>query len=153
MELDALVRCVSLTIEPPSLSDTASDWERVTRALQSQLDDRPLEPTLAALRDLGPALRRGEWHVAVTLADAGEAWRVVRVGPAGAATHPLGLAIDLGTTTAATSRGSTPASAHSATMCSFTVSSAAWRSAASPPGFSACIIREVTSAPNWRCAL
>src|SRR5512135_2858017 len=99
MELDALIRCVSLTIEPPSLGDTASDWERLARALRSQLDDRRLEPTLAALRNLGPALRRGEWRVAVTLVDAGEAWRVVRVEPAGAATRPLGLAIDLGTTT------------------------------------------------------
>jgi hypothetical protein len=80
MELDALVRCVSLTVAPPSLGDTASDWERVARVLLSQLDGRPLEPTLAALRDLGPALRRGEWRVVVTLADAGEAWRAVRVG-------------------------------------------------------------------------
>ena len=99
MELDALVRRVSLTIDPPSLGDTASDWERLARALRPHLDDRPLEPTLAALRDLGPALRRGEWRVAVTLADVGDAWRVVRVEPADAATRPLGLAIDLGTTT------------------------------------------------------
>jgi len=99
MELDALVRCVSVTIAPPSLGDTASDWERVARALRLHLDDRPPEPTLAALRDLGPALRRGEWRVAVTLADAGGAWRAVRVGPAGAVTRPFGLAIDLGTTT------------------------------------------------------
>jgi hypothetical protein len=36
MELDALVRRVSLTIEPPSLGDTASDWERVVRVLRPQ---------------------------------------------------------------------------------------------------------------------
>jgi len=99
MELDALVRRVFLTIDPPSLGDTASDWERVVRALRPHLDDHPLDSTLAALRDLGPALRRGEWRVAVTLADVGDAWRVVRAEPADPATHPLGLAIDLGTTT------------------------------------------------------
>jgi hypothetical protein len=48
MELDALVRRISLTIDPPSLGNTASDWERLVRALRPHLDDRPLEPTLAA---------------------------------------------------------------------------------------------------------
>jgi len=99
MKLDALVQRVFLTIDPPSLGDTASDWERLVRALRPHLDDRPPEPTLAALRDLGPALRRGEWRVAVTLADVGDAWRLVRVEPADPATRLLGLAIDLGTTT------------------------------------------------------
>ncbi len=56
MEFDTLVQRVFLTIDPPSLGDTASDWERVVRASRPHLDDRPLEPTLAALRDLGPAL-------------------------------------------------------------------------------------------------
>jgi len=99
VELDALIRCVLLTIDPPSLGDTASDWERLVRALRPHLDDRPLEPTFAALRDLGPALRRGEWRVAATLADVGDAWRLVRVEPVDQAAHPFGLAIDLGTTT------------------------------------------------------
>ena len=91
MELDALIRRVFLTIDSPSLGDTASDWERLERALRPHLDDRPLEPTLAALRDLGTALRRGEWRVAVTLADVGDAWRLVRVEPADQAARPFGL--------------------------------------------------------------
>jgi uncharacterized 2Fe-2S/4Fe-4S cluster protein (DUF4445 family) len=95
----ALVERASLTIDAPSLDDTASDWERVGRVLRPQLDDRPFEPTLAALRDLGPALRRGEWQILATLADVGNVWRVVRVEPASETTRLLGLAIDLGTTT------------------------------------------------------
>ena len=98
---DALLQHTSLTIDAPSLDDTASDWARVERALHPQFDDRPLEPSLAALPDLGPALRRGEWQIRVTLADVGDAWRVVRVEPAGGTTRLLGLAIDLGTTTVA----------------------------------------------------
>ena len=59
MELEALVQQVSLTVEPPSLNDTASDWQRVERGLRAQLPDRPLVATLTALRDLGLALRQG----------------------------------------------------------------------------------------------
>ena len=94
---DALLQRVSLTVDPPSLSDTTSDWARVARTLRPRLDDRSLEPTLAVLRDLGPALRRGDWQVDATLADVGDTWRVVRVVPLGEASRTLGLAVDLGT--------------------------------------------------------
>lgn len=99
MDKDALLRRINLPIDPPSLNDTASDWERLGRALRPLLVDSLLEPTLAALRDLGPALRRGEWQVMVTLVAVGDSWRVVRVEPAQEAAPTLGLAVDLGTTT------------------------------------------------------
>ena len=94
---EALLQRVSLRIDPPSLNDTASDWARVARTLRPRLDDRPLEPTLSVLRDLGRALRRGNWQIDATLADVGDAWRVVRVRPLGETTQTLGLAVDLGT--------------------------------------------------------
>ncbi len=99
MECDALLQRVSLTVDAPSLDDTASDWARVARVLRPHLDDKPLEPSFAALRDLGPALRRGEWQIRATLADVGDVWRVVHVAPVNEETRVLGLAIDLGTTT------------------------------------------------------
>ena len=99
MELEALVRQVSLTVEPPSLNDTASDWQRVERGLRAQLPDRPVVASLTALRDLGLALRQGDWQIVATVADVGDAWRVIRIAPARSATPPIGLAIDLGTTT------------------------------------------------------
>ncbi|MCL4465508.1 MAG: ASKHA domain-containing protein [Chloroflexi bacterium] len=99
MDLDALVQHIPLTVEPASLQDTSSDWERLSRALHARLDGRPVQPTLAALRDLGSALRRGEWHVRALLADVGETWRAVRVESAEGASGWFGLAIDLGTTT------------------------------------------------------
>ena len=98
-EPDALVRRVPLTVAAPSLSDTASDWARVERALSEQINGRPLEPTLPALRSLGPALRRGEWRIAAVLADVDDKWRMVRVEPVADGAHTFGLAIDLGTTT------------------------------------------------------
>ncbi len=99
MGLEALVKQVSLTVEPPSLNDTASDWQRVERGLRAQLPDRPVAATLTALRDLGLALRQGAWQIVATVADVGDAWRVIRIAPARSATQPIGLAIDLGTTT------------------------------------------------------
>ena len=58
---NALMRQLNLPVEKPSLSDTASDWERLGHDLRSELNDQPLEATLTALRNLGQALKRGEW--------------------------------------------------------------------------------------------
>ena len=99
MEPDGLIRQVSLAIAPPSLNDIASDLERFQKNLCPLLDGRPLQASLASLRDLGPALRGGEWQVMATVADMGDAWRLVRVDPANHPTPVVGLAIDLGTTT------------------------------------------------------
>lgn len=99
MELEALVQQISLSVEPPSLNDTASDWQRIERGLRAELPDRPVVATLTALRDLGLALRQGAWQIVATVADVGDAWRVIRIAPARSATQPIGLAIDLGTTT------------------------------------------------------
>lgn len=96
---EPIIRRIDLTIPSASLEDTASDWERVKRAVRTLLPDRPLDPTLAALREVGPALRHGNWQVKVTLAETGNTWRAVSIKP-GFDTSPLyGLAIDLGTTT------------------------------------------------------
>lgn len=79
MRPDSLIKQVRLAVDIPSLSDTASDWERIQRALLPLVDGRPLQVTLAFLRDLSPALRRGEWQVVATLTDVGDAWRLVRL--------------------------------------------------------------------------
>ncbi len=99
MYQNALVRQLSLSVEKPSLSDTASDWDRLVRALRSSLNDQPLEPTLSVLRDLGSALRHGEWNISATVADTGTAWRVLAVEPVRQNKQAFALAIDLGTTT------------------------------------------------------
>jgi uncharacterized 2Fe-2S/4Fe-4S cluster protein (DUF4445 family) len=96
---EPLIRRIDLTVPPASLEDTASDWERLVRAVRLLLPDRPIEATLAALREIGPALRQGGWQVKVTLADIGSAWRTVSVKPGFDTIPLLGLAIDLGTTT------------------------------------------------------
>jgi len=98
-KLDPLVRRLSLKVETPSLDDTASDWERLQRALRPRFPDRSLHINLDALLELGSALRRGGWQVTVTLAEVeNEPW-VIRVGPGEVGGRCLGLAVDVGTTT------------------------------------------------------
>ena len=99
MTQDPLIQRINLTLPAASLEDTASDWERLERALHSLRPDRPVRPTLAALRDIGPALRQANWQVQVTLADTGSVWQVGSIRPAFDTSPLLGLAIDLGTTT------------------------------------------------------
>lgn len=96
---DGLIRQLQVSVNPPSLNDTSSDWERLRGLLAPALEDHPLQASLASLQELGPALRRGAWQIAATLADVGDAWRLIRVESAHQALPPLGLAVDLGTTT------------------------------------------------------
>lgn len=98
-ELDPLVRKVSLRVDAPSLDDTTSDWERLQRALHPRFPDRPFHIGLGALRELGPALRQGDWQVTVTLAEGDGALSVIRVEAGDATGRAFGLAVDVGTTT------------------------------------------------------
>lgn len=99
MNAEGLIQQISLSFDAPSLSDTASDWARLQRKLSPYLDGRPLQASLGSLRELGPALRLGDWQIAATVADVGDSWQLVGVHPAQEARPPLGLAVDLGTTT------------------------------------------------------
>lgn len=96
---DPLVRRLAIAVDMPSLTDTASDQERVTRSLAIWLGGQTPRFALLALRNLGPALRKGDWHVTVTVADLdGTPW-VMAVEPGQATGRCLGLAIDVGMTT------------------------------------------------------
>lgn len=95
----SLARRLTLAIDPPSLADTASDRERLERALHPHMGGQAPRSTLSTLRALGSALRRGDWQVTVTLAEVeGEPW-VIGVEPGEANSRCLGLAVDVGTTT------------------------------------------------------
>ena len=97
MNEEAIIRRIHLTVPPASLEDTASDWERLERATRSSPSDRPVEATLPALREIGPALRQGNWQVTATLAETGNSWRAVSIRPGFDTSSLYGLAIDLGT--------------------------------------------------------
>lgn len=99
MNQKALLCRIDLTVPPATPADTASDWERLLRAMPAWLKDQPIEVSTPALRGMGPVLRQANWQVKMTVAETDRAWRVVSLQAASDPSPLLGLAIDLGTTT------------------------------------------------------
>ena len=100
-DLDPLARRLAVALDPPSLQDTASDQERLTRSLTPWLGGQTPRYALPALRSLGRAVRADAWQAVVTVADLdGTPW-VMAVQPGQSAGRCLGLAVDVGTTTVA----------------------------------------------------
>jgi uncharacterized 2Fe-2S/4Fe-4S cluster protein (DUF4445 family) len=92
------LRSVQLTLTPPSIEDSLDDLSRLQRAA-SEAGLPPLSLTHRAMVKIAGALRQADW----------QPWLLVDVDPAHEGAHvvdisaeelrPLGLAIDIGTTT------------------------------------------------------
>ena len=82
---------------PPSLEDSAGNFERICIALEKQYDLKVLRIDLSVLRSLHDILEAGGWKATVSV------WmdqEIIHVQP-GSGTGMFGLAIDVGTTTLA----------------------------------------------------
>ncbi len=93
------VRAVQIHLPPPSVQDNRDDLSRLEKALEEQ-GYAPLDISLGILRQLSPILRKSDWSP----------WAVLEINrpiPTRArlidlsieAAQPMGLAIDIGTTT------------------------------------------------------
>ena len=98
-------------VDPPSLADNTPDFERLQRELTRQCGLRNVSPSLTALAKLPQVLRDGGWTVTAEIeqrppegAECGgeTGLRLVDVLPGRSSEAPLGLAIDIGTTTVVT---------------------------------------------------
>ena len=98
------VKLFELEIEPPSLEDQTSDFDRLRRALGRQHGIEELRAELPQLKRLGPALRHANWKVTVALEMRDWVYgsylppRLLRVYPTAFPQASLGVAVDLGTT-------------------------------------------------------
>jgi uncharacterized 2Fe-2S/4Fe-4S cluster protein (DUF4445 family) len=95
VEPDAAVQVLAAEMAAPSLEDQASDMERLGRAL-----GRPISPhsSLAVIRSLPPVLRACDFRVHAVMKED----ELLDVTPMDAGPPPpLGLAVDVGTTTVA----------------------------------------------------
>ncbi len=92
-----LVR-VPLSLPPPTLEDNLGDMERLARGLKAAGAGGEPRCPLGLLRRLPAILRASGWRVDAALADLPWGPEVVAVSPAGGP-PPVGLALDLGTTT------------------------------------------------------
>jgi uncharacterized 2Fe-2S/4Fe-4S cluster protein (DUF4445 family) len=98
------VRTFALDIEPPSLEDNTSDFDRLRRALAQQHGIEEVRAELPMLRRLGKDLRMANWKVSVTLEMRDWVYgdylppRLIRIYPGAFKHASMGLAVDLGTT-------------------------------------------------------
>jgi len=98
------VRLFELDIEPPTLDDQTSDFDRLRRALQQQYGVEEIRAELPEIRRMGTALRHASWKVTVALEMRDWVYgtylppRLLRVYPTAFPQASMGLAVDLGTT-------------------------------------------------------
>ncbi len=103
-----IVRKFFLTIEPPSLSDNTTDFERLKRELVRQHNIRDLVADLPVLRKLARTLRASEvngkgWQVTAVLemgtwVDKNGPPRLIDLRPGDHTGRSLAVAVDIGTT-------------------------------------------------------
>jgi uncharacterized 2Fe-2S/4Fe-4S cluster protein (DUF4445 family) len=103
-ELDPSVRRAHLAIEPPSLDDQTTDWDRLLRELSLQHGIQNVMTNLSSLRGLARDLREAEWNVTAVL-DMGDPEhdpcarpRLIDLLPGEQTDRCYGVAIDIGTT-------------------------------------------------------
>ena len=103
MTMDPATRLLYVEVAEPDMHDPSGDFERLAAALRDQWQVPGVTAGLDVLRRLQPALRRGDWKVTVVLHRGHQdgAARILDIFPGFHEAEPLGLAIDLGSTTIA----------------------------------------------------
>jgi uncharacterized 2Fe-2S/4Fe-4S cluster protein (DUF4445 family) len=103
-EIDPSVRRAHITIEPPSLEDQTTDWDRLLRELSRQHGIQNVTASLSMLRSLSRDLRDADWNVTAVL-DMGDPQmntsvrpRLIDLLPGDQTNRCYGVAIDIGTT-------------------------------------------------------
>jgi uncharacterized 2Fe-2S/4Fe-4S cluster protein (DUF4445 family) len=103
-ELDPTVRRAHVTIEPPSLDDQTTDWDRLLRELSLRHGIENVTASLPMLRTLGRDLREAEWSTTAVL-EMGDPVnnpcdhpRLIDLLPGDQTDRCYGVAIDIGTT-------------------------------------------------------
>lgn len=89
---EPLVQTYPVTLSPPSLDDLYADAERLLEALAQQHGVAASTVALTTLRELSPRVRDEGWQIRVAVRENEVAALLSPVA------HPLGLAVDLGTT-------------------------------------------------------
>ncbi|MFP5342925.1 MAG: ASKHA domain-containing protein [Candidatus Limnocylindria bacterium] len=96
-EMDPVVRLHTVDVVPPDLATPTGDLGRLFRALGDEWGLTDLRADLAVIRDLQPALAKGDYRVTVAVHGGHE---VIAVWP-GFHDRAFGVAIDVGSTTIA----------------------------------------------------
>src|SRR5208282_5916156 len=95
-----LTRKLYLELPRPSLDDSLSDQSRLFRGIRRRRPAPIMQLGLKVVRTLPKLLREADWKVTVTLGWRGGTLEVLQVEPGDAARRNLGIAVDVGTSTA-----------------------------------------------------
>ena len=102
MVMDPAVRLRFVNVTEPDLHDPTGDFQRLAAALQEEWGVDELHADLPVLSKLQTVLRAGDWQVTAAIWDDGRhPPRLLDLWPGFREEAPLGLAIDLGSTTIA----------------------------------------------------
>ncbi|MFH1153292.1 MAG: ASKHA domain-containing protein [Pseudomonadota bacterium] len=97
--IEPVVEKITVQMNPPTLEDSVSDLDRLTRGLTaSGCDTTRLSTGLIVMRQLTEAVRKDSWHVTASILHKRCSSEIVNVAPAEPPVESLGLAVDLGTT-------------------------------------------------------
>lgn len=88
-----------LEIDPPSLSDTMSDLERLYKAIRKKNEIPIMQTGLANVKKLGHLLRESDWKVTASLGKRNETTEIVLIEHGDTSALNYGIAFDIGTTT------------------------------------------------------
>ena len=98
--LESRIIRVYLEINPPTIDDNISDYERLRRALDEKgFDASHLHMSYMMLSKLPHVLREGGWKVTVSVFNVTEVLEVLDIFPGDATRTRYGAAVDIGTTT------------------------------------------------------
>jgi len=98
--LESRISRVYLEINPPTIDDNISDYERLRRALdKAGFDSSHLHMNYMMLGELPRVLREGNWKVTVSVFSVTAVLEVLDIFPGDATLTRYGAAVDIGTTT------------------------------------------------------
>ena len=103
IEMAPATRMLCVDVEPADMHKPSGDLERLRAALRRRFEIGALNAPLSVLSKLQPALRKGEWQVTVAVHEPAEGMpgKILDIWPGFYDTAPLGLAVDIGSTTIA----------------------------------------------------
>ncbi len=88
-----------LELPPPTLTDTASDLERLYREIRKASHIPIMQTGLTNIKRLGRLFRESDWKVTVLLGKRNGTVEIVSVEPGDSSDRNYGIALDIGTTT------------------------------------------------------
>jgi len=88
-----------LELPPPTLTDTASDLERLYREIRKIRDIPIIQTGLTNIKRLGRLFRESNWKITVLLGKRNGTVEIVSVEPGDTSDRNYGIALDIGTTT------------------------------------------------------